>query len=59
MTKRLKLLLMRNLDPHTDVVESLDLLKKNKFKMIALTNSNIESSKQQLTNSKIIDFLIK
>ena len=43
---------MRNLDPHNDVVESLDLLKKNKFKMIALTNSNIESAKQQLTNSK-------
>ena len=47
---------MRNLDPHNDVVESLDLLKNNKFKMIALTNSNIESAKQQLTNSKIIDY---
>ena len=47
---------MRNLDPHNDVVESLDLLKKNKFKMIALTNSNIESAKQQLRNSKIIDY---
>ena len=47
---------MKNLDPHNDVIESLDLLKKNKFKMIALTNSNIESAKQQLTNSKIIDY---
>jgi len=47
---------IKKLKPHPEVVEALSLLKKNNFKMIALTNGKPEVAKAQLQFAEIDGF---
>lgn len=42
---------MANLKPHGDIVEALTMLKTNKFKTIAFSNSSKDLINQQITNA--------
>ena len=48
---------IKDLPPHSDVVEALTLLKKAGFKMVALTNGKQDVAEEQLENAGIISFL--
>ena len=45
----------RKLPPYKDVVESLNILKESKIRIIAVSNSSLEMIKEQLTNAGIIE----
>ena len=46
----------RNMPAYSDVKESLDLLKKNEIKVIAVSNSSLDMMEEQLRNSGIVEF---
>ncbi len=48
--------LMRKLPPHADVPEGLERLKKEGFRLVALTNSTAPTAEAQLTHAGIRDF---
>jgi len=48
--------IMRNLDPHTDVVPALDALKDADFRLVALTNSPYRILNAQLSNAGISEY---
>ncbi|HEA20861.1 hypothetical protein LCGC14_1428960 [marine sediment metagenome] len=50
---------IKNLPPHTDVVEALTLLKKTGHTMVALTNGNQDVADEQLENAGIKGFMKK
>jgi len=50
------LLTMRKLPPHADVPEGLETLKKEGFRLVALTNSTASTAEAQLTHAGIRGF---
>ena len=48
--------IMRELPPHADVPEGLEILKRDGFRLVALTNSTESIAEAQLTHARIRDF---
>ena len=48
--------MMRRLPPHADVPEGLEIMKKEGFRLVALTNSTASTAEAQLTHAGIRDF---
>ncbi|WP_416441039.1 haloacid dehalogenase type II [Leeuwenhoekiella sp. A16] len=47
---------IKNLPPHDDVIEGLKALKEQGFTLVALTNGNLPTAKEQLAFAKIDTF---
>jgi 2-haloacid dehalogenase len=47
---------MRKLPPHAEVPDGLDILKKHRLRLVALTNSTSSIAEAQLTHAGIRDF---